>query len=158
MSGQKRRTGRPTKPAAPGDRMSLGLKVTANVKKALDAAAQATGRTQSQEAELRLENSFHEDERPGGPEAYAVTLVMLAAFVHSGQMEARDLGHPEWTTAQWMADPDCFERAALGAVTALWTLDPKPDWDTRKRFLLSLDHRLLGQFMKLSPAKPEGEV
>jgi TraY domain-containing protein len=61
MSRQPRRTGRPTKPRTPGARVSLGLKVTDEIKHRLDTAAQSSGRTQSQEAEARLERSFRDD-------------------------------------------------------------------------------------------------
>lgn len=56
------RRGRPTKSATPGTRASLGLKVTADLKARLEAAAAASGRTQSQEAEWRIDRSFREDE------------------------------------------------------------------------------------------------
>lgn len=46
----------------PGERVSLGLKVTADIKSRIDAAAKASGRTQSQEAELRIERSFWLDD------------------------------------------------------------------------------------------------
>jgi len=52
------RRGRPTKQAKPGTKASLGLKVTASLKARLEEAAAASGRTQSQEAEYRLERSF----------------------------------------------------------------------------------------------------
>ena len=52
------RTGRPPKPPVPGERMSLGLKVTAEIKSRLDRAAHESGRTQSQEAELRIARTF----------------------------------------------------------------------------------------------------
>lgn len=55
------RRGRPTKTAKPGTKVSLGLKVTAMVKGLLEAEAAKSGRTQSQEAEYRLERSFFED-------------------------------------------------------------------------------------------------
>ena len=55
---RRARVGRPTKAAKPGTRMSLGLKVTPQIKIRLDNAARESGRTQSQEAELRLERSF----------------------------------------------------------------------------------------------------
>lgn len=56
----KARSGRPRKAPTPGERMSLGLKVSPETKALLDAAASQSGRTQSQEAELRLENSFRD--------------------------------------------------------------------------------------------------
>jgi hypothetical protein len=56
---QERRRGRKAQRAEPGVRVSLGLKVTPDIKNALDAAAKKNGRTQSQEAEARLERSFY---------------------------------------------------------------------------------------------------
>jgi hypothetical protein len=50
--------GRPTQEATPGTKVSLGLTVTAGLKARLDQEAQRTGRTQSQEAQWRLELSF----------------------------------------------------------------------------------------------------
>jgi hypothetical protein len=50
--------GRPTQEATPGTKVSLGLTVTADLKARLDQEAQRTGRTQSQEAQWRLELSF----------------------------------------------------------------------------------------------------
>ena len=58
---QPKRIGRPTKAPKAGDRVSLGLRVTAEIKSRLDAAAMISGRSQSQEAELRLEQSFRDD-------------------------------------------------------------------------------------------------
>jgi hypothetical protein len=48
------RRGRPSL----GERVSLGLRVTSEHKKRLDAAAKRSGRSQSQEAEMRIEQSF----------------------------------------------------------------------------------------------------
>lgn len=62
MPSAKKRTGRPAKKPKPGSRVSLGLKVTAQMKELLDAQAKASGRTQSQEAELRLEQTFWQEE------------------------------------------------------------------------------------------------
>ena len=62
--GQKRETeahGPPNQPPVSGERVSLGLRVTAQVKRLLDNAAARSGRSQSQEAEWRLENSLNSD-------------------------------------------------------------------------------------------------
>ncbi|MFZ2075645.1 MAG: hypothetical protein WAV38_03140 [Xanthobacteraceae bacterium] len=56
------RIGRPMKPPAEGKRASLGLKVTAEVKAHIDAAARESGRTQSQEAERLIERALQYDE------------------------------------------------------------------------------------------------
>src|SRR3954447_19596048 len=51
----KKRVGRPPDPV---QRVPLSLRVTPDVKKQLDTAAKQSGRSQSQEAEFRLEQSF----------------------------------------------------------------------------------------------------
>jgi hypothetical protein len=60
MSAQR---GRPTKPPTPGRKSSLGLRVTPEIKDALDNAAQRNSRTQSQEAELRIEATFRAEQQ-----------------------------------------------------------------------------------------------
>ena len=57
----KKRIGRPTKPPVEGARVSLGFRVTAEVKRKLEAAAIKKGRSISQEAEIRLEQSLATD-------------------------------------------------------------------------------------------------
>jgi len=55
---KRNRIGRPTKPPKPGERVSLGLRVTPQMKKQLERAAIKNGRSLSQEAEFRLERSL----------------------------------------------------------------------------------------------------
>jgi len=55
-SPQKPKLGRPAKF---GERLPLGLRVTPELKKKLNDASNASGRSLSQEAELRLEHSFN---------------------------------------------------------------------------------------------------
>jgi hypothetical protein len=61
MATEAKRIGRPMKQPPRGTRMSLGLKVGADVKRRIDSAARASGRTQSQEAELLIERALHYD-------------------------------------------------------------------------------------------------
>jgi hypothetical protein len=56
-----KRMGRPTKAPVAGERVSLGLRVTAAVKSRLERAAVKSGRSLSQEAEWRLESSLESD-------------------------------------------------------------------------------------------------
>ena len=58
MKAAKNKGGRPGRPRAPGERVPLGLRVTVDLKNKLDRASHDSGRSQSQEAELRLESSF----------------------------------------------------------------------------------------------------
>jgi hypothetical protein len=87
MKGSEKR-GRPTKPPVPGKRAALGLKVTAQVKRRLDEAAKSNGRTQSQEAELRIEQSFWLDAMFGDT-AFADMLRRLAGMTNLIEMRAQ---------------------------------------------------------------------
>ena len=62
MQSPKRKTGRPGREPEPGERVGLSLRVTPEMKRALDAAAESSGRSLSQEAEARLERSFQNEE------------------------------------------------------------------------------------------------
>ncbi len=80
MDPETKRTGRPTKAADPGTRVSLGLKVTAETKAKLDALARESGRTQSQEAEAAIERGhLLGDLTRAGPAVGAVLQEMLRA-------------------------------------------------------------------------------
>lgn len=57
----KKRIGRPVVEAPPGERAGLSLRVTPEIKKKLEEAAEANGRSLSQECELRLELTFARD-------------------------------------------------------------------------------------------------
>jgi hypothetical protein len=61
MTKEAKRIGRPMKAPARGKRVSLGLKVTAEVKRHIDKEARASGRTQSQEAEALIERALQYD-------------------------------------------------------------------------------------------------
>jgi hypothetical protein len=50
--------GRPVKPAVDGERMMLSFRVTADTKRKLEAEANKSGRSLSQETELRVQRSF----------------------------------------------------------------------------------------------------
>ena len=49
------------KPPVSGERVPLGLRVTADMKRQIEAAAIESGRSISAEAELRLEQSFERE-------------------------------------------------------------------------------------------------
>jgi hypothetical protein len=57
-----KRIGRPIKAPGKSERVSLGLRVTAVIKRHIDAAARASGRTQSQEAEILIERALTYDD------------------------------------------------------------------------------------------------
>ncbi len=105
--------GRPTKAPPPGAKASLGLKVTASLKARLEQAAEASGRTQSQEAEYRLERSFERQDllvdllsTAFGQKPAGYMMLMMIAFSDAG----RAAGHlvdpvgtqlKDWTEDEW---------------------------------------------------------
>ena len=114
----KKRVGRPTKEPE-GVRASLGLRVRTETKRQLENAAVLFGRSQSQEAEFRLERSFNEEESFGGPESHNILRMASAAFIRGGQLCARARGHPEWSTSVWINDSECYASATEALLKAL---------------------------------------
>jgi hypothetical protein len=57
-----KRIGRPFKPAIGAARVALGLKVTGETKRMVEALARASGRTQSQQAEYLIERALQYDQ------------------------------------------------------------------------------------------------
>src|SRR5262245_36794559 len=74
-----RRRGRPALPTGAGKRHALGLRATAECRKALEEAAATSGRSISQEIEFRLEQSFHQDAAFGGREMAGLFRMMSGA-------------------------------------------------------------------------------
>jgi hypothetical protein len=101
MAERKKRIGRPTKPGTAGQRVSLGLRVMAETKRKLEAAAIKSGRSQSQEAEFRIEQSFLKEEVYGGKELNGLLMLMVGA---AEIIQAR-------TGKSWSSDWDTFVMA-----------------------------------------------
>jgi hypothetical protein len=59
------RIGRPMRRAEEGERVMLGLRVSADLKNKLDEASRKSGRSQSQEAEMWLQQTFLMEEQAG---------------------------------------------------------------------------------------------
>lgn len=58
----RRNQGRPSRHYRKGERVPLSYRITPTLKRALDKAAAASGRSLSQESEYRLQASFNEDQ------------------------------------------------------------------------------------------------
>jgi hypothetical protein len=121
---EKKRIGRPAKPAVPGQRHSLGLKVTGEMKQRLEDAARASGRTQSQEAELRIEMSFRDEQlfQQAGERFYGPELAPIISAVTEAMRLVGEL--------QYMLDrpgpdaPEGFDFIRRAAVMALDQMKP----------------------------------
>ncbi len=128
----ERRRGRPPKPAAAGTRVSLGLKVTPEIKGRLDQAARANGRTQSQEAEARLVRSFEREELVGevlgfafGERLAGILLMLGKAMAGVGQQAAFGRSLSLSARYNWFDDPHAFDQSVIAAHHILETLRPK---------------------------------
>jgi len=141
---ESKRIGRPTKATVPGERVSLGLKVTSNIKKRLDKAARASGRTQSQEAEFRLERSFdHQDllqnamELAYGRPLAGVLLILAKAIKGAGENAAFGAAtvsssHTLDGPPKWLDIPYAYDQAVRAANRILEAVRPLGDAEMPK--------------------------
>jgi hypothetical protein len=131
----KKPKGRPRRrKPKPGERVSLGLRVTPEMKEALDRAAAQSGRSQSQEAEFRIERTFADQrslydllELTYGPKLAGIIRV-VAEFTeaegHHADMVSmqRNQGGP--FREQWLRNPYAFDEAVKAANIALERFRP----------------------------------
>ena len=122
MTQSKRKPGRPGRPRTAGERVPLGLRVTTELKAKLDHAAKESGRSQSQEAELRLEHSLKSEsalyealDLAYGRELTAILLALARALHLTGTRAvfAGDMTKIEFK--EWMRDPYAFDQAVTAA-------------------------------------------
>jgi TraY domain len=130
-----RKGGRPRRRApVPGERVSLGLRVTPEMKARLDAEARRSGRSQSQEAELRLEQSFRNDNYADQAMdlAYGLRLTALLkalgrVMVDAGPVAAMRKTGRHQDAVNWMSNAYAFDQAAEAVATVLEALQPEGD-------------------------------
>jgi TraY domain len=115
----------------PGERVSLGLRVTPRLKTALDQAAKESGRSQSQEAEFRIEQSFRDEDHfieslglAYGMELAALLLLLGDLMRYVGIPAAvLSSGNPE-EMRSWWNNPYAFSKAAAAAKRVLDRASP----------------------------------
>lgn len=131
MKQEQKRRGRPSKKPVAGERNALGLRVTAELKQRLEDAAAAAGRSQSQEAEARLERSFetadvvtrHDDLQHGRD---VVGFLMLAEEImtSAGRLAAMEQGKRD---RSWVTDPYAYDQAVKAFMDVAEHLRPPGD-------------------------------
>jgi len=105
----------------PGERVKLGLRVTPELKSQLDVAAKQSGRSQSQEAEFRLEQSFdrHDLLRSAlilayGPEVAGLLMMSGVAMLNAGLRQywtKSDFLEGDEQLAGWINDSAAYDQA-----------------------------------------------
>ena len=120
-----------TAAAEPAKRVPLSLRVTPQLKARLDAAAAETGRSQTQEIEFRLEQSFDRTDlifdamKLGyGAEAAGLILLMARAMTDAGRLSGFKNGSVKLPGSRWVDDPFAYEQAQKAAATVLKELRP----------------------------------
>ena len=122
----KSRGGRPRKQKIkPGDRVSIGFRVTPKMKAKIDAAAEESGRSQAQEIELRLERSFDRQDLAMdflsarfGPETANMLVILGHGMKAAGlianiaRMEAPPSAARVPISVNWLDDPEIFDVVA----------------------------------------------
>jgi hypothetical protein len=107
----------------PGERVSLGLRVTSRLKALLDQAAKDSGRSQSQEAEFRIELSFRDQDvllealqLIYGKEFAALLILLGDVMVRAGGLAASlNSENEEEARSSWWNNPYAFSVAAIAA-------------------------------------------
>jgi hypothetical protein len=110
----------------------LGLRVTPELKRRLDAVVEGGGRSQSQEAEMRLERSFEREgllpeilELKFGRPAAGIILAIGCAVRDAARSYEIEHAREIETAPNWALDPDGFDLAADAAVAVLDMLRPE---------------------------------
>lgn len=117
--------------AEPVLRVPLGLRVTPDIKKRLDDAAKDNGRSQSQEAEMRLENTFKATNAvfDALDLAFGKRLTgLLLAMAHASQLTGtRAVFVSQLNVAggeNWVSDPYAYDQAVRAILAILEAFRP----------------------------------
>jgi hypothetical protein len=125
--------GTPRRRAELGERFQVGVRLSAKLKNRLDAAADLGGRSQSQEAELRIQHSFDRQDlltdvltiAYGGRQEIAELLKTIGTVVLvAGEALASNSRMRERLKTHWTSDPTVCDVAIEAAYVALETFRP----------------------------------
>ncbi len=132
MSPQAAAPRGPGRPPLPGERVPLGLRVTKETKLRLDQASHASGRSQSQEAEFRLEQTFNSqstlfdalDLAFGRPwTGLQLLLAQVAQLTGTRALGASAFNFEG--CEDWVNDPYAYDQATRAIVFALEAMRPR---------------------------------
>jgi hypothetical protein len=140
MMASKRFGGPPKREARAGERVALSLRMTPDLKRRLDESAEAGGRSQSQEAEVRLEKSFERESLlpevlslAYGPQLAGILMLLGAGmedvaqrYVDRYRRSSKSFEGLPWD-AHWTEVAEAFEVALIAAETLLTALRPDRD-------------------------------
>jgi hypothetical protein len=133
--------GRPRRQPELRERVQLSLRVTPHVKGRLDLAALLSGRSQSMEAEMRIEQSFDREDLLSevlvlayGRSLARLLLIMgnvMVAVGRRSQLARLEKGHPRNASDDWALDEGPYQEALRAALRVLDTVRPDQLRDNR---------------------------
>jgi hypothetical protein len=133
------RIGRPPKSPTPGERIGMSLRVTPEMKNQLERAALANGRSLSQEAEFRLQQSFRDDDllprllaAAYGPRLAGVLMMIGSAMSAAGRSAGFSQTFTLEGSTNWMDLAWPYHQARGAAEQVLATLRPEGEIDVPK--------------------------
>lgn len=113
-----------------GKRYPLNMRTTFEIRSKLESAAAASGRSLTQEAEYRIDESFRTDEIIGGKEMRDIASLMIGAFNAAGaaadSADGYVSGEGEYN---WRRDQFCYLHAAMAVIEALLVATPRGPLD-----------------------------
>ena len=147
----RKKRGRPALPPGEGKRSAVGLRVTAALRKRLERAAETSGRSMSQEAEIRLERSFLEEDAEykafGGEDRYRL-MKWLALSIQIAE---------DVTGKNWRRDKETFQMGFAAVTTMIERLTPRSAGElsdeAAERLGKDLGYRLLQKARDLARAE-----
>ena len=104
--------------------VQINVRARASLRDQLQAAAEVNGVSANQEIVNRLNQTFAKEAEFGSAEETNLARLIASAFTLGGQRAAKAMKHPEWTAAEWMLEPFCYQAAIEAAVLALETAQP----------------------------------
>jgi hypothetical protein len=126
--------GRPRKPAIPGQRSALGLRVTPQIKELLDSKTKQSGRTQSQEAELRIELTFRAEQQLAqglelvfGRQLSGLLMLLGRAMRDAGHLAGYQSARTFEGAENWMCNSYAYDQAAEAANVILEAFRPQSE-------------------------------
>ena len=145
----RRKRGRPALLPTEGKREVISLRVTGELRQRLEAAASETGRSMSQEAELRIERSFQREDNLhsnfGGPDKYR-----LAQWIAFSIQMAEDI-----TGKRFRRDRETTYIAISAINEMLQKLVPEAAGGLSDEYAAKLGKSLGADLAKLSKRKGE---
>jgi hypothetical protein len=131
MERKQAHRGRPTTPPKQGQKTTVSLRLTAEMKAHLDAAAKSTGRPLSQEAELRLEQTLKAESLINqvltlkyGRQLAGVVRMVGDAMVEAGPHQAFENSKTLEAANNWMSDPAAVAAAKEAAMHIIDVISP----------------------------------